>query len=124
MKMTMNRRLKNFGKMITSRWFVCVSSGRSALLGGKVKILKLFVIIVLKDIFLTIIIHNTSLPPKNFLLQFLKMNSSSHDKILLLKTCFPASETLRTLARVVVECWHHSPPVRLTALRVKKTLAR
>jgi len=34
------------------------------------------------------------------------------------------SETLRTLARVVVECWHHSPPVRLTALRVKKTLAR
>ena len=36
----------------------------------------------------------------------------------------PGSETLRTLARVVVECWHHSPPVRLTALRVKKTLAR
>ena len=34
------------------------------------------------------------------------------------------SETLRTLSRVVVECWHHSPPVRLTALRVKKTLAR
>merc|ERR1712088_1001506 len=35
-----------------------------------------------------------------------------------------STELLRTLARVVVECWHHSPPVRLTALRVKKTLAR
>ena len=43
-----------------------------------------------------------------------------------LTTIHPSSgsETLRTLARVVVECWHHSPPVRLTALRVKKTLAR
>ncbi|XP_041982062.1 bone morphogenetic protein receptor type-1B isoform X2 [Aricia agestis] len=35
-----------------------------------------------------------------------------------------ASEPLATLAGVMAECWHHSPPVRLTALRVKKTLAR
>ncbi|CAG9788501.1 unnamed protein product [Diatraea saccharalis] len=33
-------------------------------------------------------------------------------------------EPLATLAALMAECWHHSPPVRLTALRVKKTLAK
>ncbi|XP_032518650.2 bone morphogenetic protein receptor type-1B isoform X2 [Danaus plexippus] len=28
------------------------------------------------------------------------------------------------LAGLMAECWHHNPPVRLTALRVKKTLAK
>ncbi|XP_028156480.1 bone morphogenetic protein receptor type-1B isoform X1 [Ostrinia furnacalis] len=35
-----------------------------------------------------------------------------------------ASEPLATLAALMAECWHANPPVRLTALRVKKTLAR
>ncbi|KAL0870875.1 hypothetical protein ABMA27_004715 [Loxostege sticticalis] len=35
-----------------------------------------------------------------------------------------STEPLGTLATLMSECWHHSPPVRLTALRVKKTLAR
>ncbi|CAH2983902.1 unnamed protein product [Chilo suppressalis] len=33
-------------------------------------------------------------------------------------------EPLATLATLLPECWHHSPPVRLTALRIKKTLAK
>ncbi|XP_072945244.1 bone morphogenetic protein receptor type-1B isoform X2 [Epargyreus clarus] len=35
-----------------------------------------------------------------------------------------AAEPLATLAGAMAECWHANPPVRLTALRVKKTLAR
>lgn len=35
-----------------------------------------------------------------------------------------AAEPLATLVNVMSECWHANPPVRLTALRVKKTLAR
>lgn len=35
-----------------------------------------------------------------------------------------AAEPLAALAHAMSECWHASPPVRLTALRVKKTLAR
>lgn len=35
-----------------------------------------------------------------------------------------AAEPLAGLAALMAECWHASPPVRLTALRVKKTLAR
>ncbi|XP_045500794.1 bone morphogenetic protein receptor type-1B isoform X2 [Colias croceus] len=34
------------------------------------------------------------------------------------------SPPLAGLARLAAECWHHNPPVRLTALRVKKSLAR
>ncbi|CAG9839744.1 unnamed protein product [Diabrotica balteata] len=33
-------------------------------------------------------------------------------------------EVLQTLAKVMQECWHSNPDVRLTALRVKKTLAK
>jgi len=33
-------------------------------------------------------------------------------------------ETLRTLARLMAECWHGNPQVRLTALRVKKSLSK
>lgn len=35
-----------------------------------------------------------------------------------------AGGALAAVAALLPECWHHSPPVRLTALRVKKTLAR
>lgn len=35
-----------------------------------------------------------------------------------------AAAPLAALATAMAECWHASPPVRLTALRVKKTLAR
>lgn len=35
-----------------------------------------------------------------------------------------ASEPLSTLVTLMHECWHANPPVRLTALRVKKTLAK
>ncbi|CAH0589287.1 unnamed protein product [Chrysodeixis includens] len=35
-----------------------------------------------------------------------------------------AAPALAALAALMPECWHASPPVRLTALRVKKTLAR
>ncbi|CAH2043111.1 unnamed protein product, partial [Iphiclides podalirius] len=35
-----------------------------------------------------------------------------------------ACEPLAALAAAMAECWHANPPVRLTALRVKKTLAR
>jgi len=35
-----------------------------------------------------------------------------------------STETLRSLHKVMVECWHHNPAVRLTALRVKKSLSR
>ncbi|XP_068617648.1 bone morphogenetic protein receptor type-1B isoform X2 [Battus philenor] len=34
------------------------------------------------------------------------------------------SEPLAALATLMPECWHANPPVRLTALRVKKTLAK
>eukprot|EP00088_Acartia_fossae_P031264 TRINITY_DN3217_c0_g1_i3.p1 TRINITY_DN3217_c0_g1~~TRINITY_DN3217_c0_g1_i3.p1 ORF type:complete len:599 (+),score=81.16 TRINITY_DN3217_c0_g1_i3:105-1799(+) len=34
------------------------------------------------------------------------------------------SETLRTLCKVMTECWHSNPAARLTALRVKKTISR
>ncbi|XP_064457112.1 bone morphogenetic protein receptor type-1B-like [Ornithodoros turicata] len=33
-------------------------------------------------------------------------------------------EASRTLSKIMRECWHHNPTVRLTALRVKKTLAK
>ncbi|VEN60434.1 unnamed protein product [Callosobruchus maculatus] len=33
-------------------------------------------------------------------------------------------EVLQTLAKVMQECWHSNPAVRLTALRVKKTLSK
>jgi len=35
-----------------------------------------------------------------------------------------STEVLRTLLKVMQECWHQNPSVRLTALRVKKSLAR
>lgn len=35
-----------------------------------------------------------------------------------------STETLRTLHKVMQECWHQNPTVRLTALRVKKSLSR
>ncbi|KAJ8712049.1 hypothetical protein PYW07_004891 [Mythimna separata] len=35
-----------------------------------------------------------------------------------------AAEPLSTLVTLMHECWHANPPVRLTALRVKKTLAK
>lgn len=35
-----------------------------------------------------------------------------------------ASGALSTVAALLPECWHHNPPVRLTALRIKKTLAK
>ncbi|CAK1550340.1 unnamed protein product [Leptosia nina] len=35
-----------------------------------------------------------------------------------------SAEPLSTLVNVMSECWHANPPVRLTALRVKKTLAK
>lgn len=35
-----------------------------------------------------------------------------------------AAPPLAALATVMTECWHANPPVRLTAVRVKKTLAR
>ncbi|XP_037293063.1 bone morphogenetic protein receptor type-1B isoform X2 [Manduca sexta] len=35
-----------------------------------------------------------------------------------------AGEPLSTLATLMAECWHANPPVRLTAVRVKKTLAK
>ena len=28
------------------------------------------------------------------------------------------------VSRIMSECWHHTPAARLTALRVKKTLAK
>ncbi|XP_047521720.1 bone morphogenetic protein receptor type-1B isoform X2 [Pieris napi] len=34
------------------------------------------------------------------------------------------AEPLATLTTLMAECWHANPPVRLTALRVKKTLAK
>ncbi|XP_055376659.1 bone morphogenetic protein receptor type-1B isoform X2 [Condylostylus longicornis] len=33
-------------------------------------------------------------------------------------------ELLQTLSKIIQECWHPNPTVRLTALRVKKTLSR
>ncbi|XP_046405242.1 bone morphogenetic protein receptor type-1B [Ischnura elegans] len=33
-------------------------------------------------------------------------------------------EILRTMAKAMQECWHHNPAVRLTSLRVKKTLSK
>ncbi|KAJ4438637.1 hypothetical protein ANN_14584, partial [Periplaneta americana] len=35
-----------------------------------------------------------------------------------------SEEVLRTLTKVMQECWHPNPAVRLTALRVKKTLCK
>lgn len=35
-----------------------------------------------------------------------------------------AAEPLSALAALMAECWHANPPVRLTAVRVKKTLAK
>ncbi|KAK6629834.1 hypothetical protein RUM43_003654 [Polyplax serrata] len=35
-----------------------------------------------------------------------------------------SDEVLRTLSKIMQECWHANPPVRLTALRVKKTLSK
>lgn len=35
-----------------------------------------------------------------------------------------SDEVLQTLAKVMQECWHSNPCVRLTALRVKKTLSK
>lgn len=35
-----------------------------------------------------------------------------------------SAEPLSTLVNIMSECWHANPPVRLTALRVKKTLAK
>lgn len=35
-----------------------------------------------------------------------------------------STDILCTLAKVMQECWHPNPPVRLTALRVKKTLSK
>lgn len=33
-------------------------------------------------------------------------------------------DVLQTISKVMQECWHHNPAVRLTALRVKKTLSK
>ncbi|XP_077998950.1 bone morphogenetic protein receptor type-1B-like [Glandiceps talaboti] len=35
-----------------------------------------------------------------------------------------SDDCLRTMAKVMQECWHHTPAARLTALRVKKTIGR
>ncbi|KAM6903102.1 bone morphogenetic protein receptor, type IBb [Xenentodon cancila] len=35
-----------------------------------------------------------------------------------------SSECLRQMGKLMTECWTHNPPCRLTALRVKKTLAK
>jgi len=35
-----------------------------------------------------------------------------------------SAELLRQLSQLITECWHHDPAVRLTALRVKKSLTR
>ncbi|XP_061421445.1 bone morphogenetic protein receptor type-1B-like isoform X1 [Lethenteron reissneri] len=42
----------------------------------------------------------------------------------LLPNRWNSDEVLRTLAKVMAECWAHNPSSRLTALRVKKTLAK
>lgn len=34
-----------------------------------------------------------------------------------------ASDTLSNIAKVMRECWYHNPAARLTALRIKKSLA-
>lgn len=34
-----------------------------------------------------------------------------------------ASDVLLSIAKVMKECWYHNPAARLTALRIKKTLA-
>jgi hypothetical protein len=33
-------------------------------------------------------------------------------------------QILRCFSKVMQECWHHNPHVRLTALRVRKTLSK
>ena len=35
-----------------------------------------------------------------------------------------STELLRCLAKLMSECWHQDPGVRLTALRVKKSLTK
>ncbi|XP_070545371.1 bone morphogenetic protein receptor type-1B-like [Ptychodera flava] len=35
-----------------------------------------------------------------------------------------SDDCLRTMAKLMQECWHHTPAARLTALRVKKTIGR
>lgn len=35
-----------------------------------------------------------------------------------------SEDVLQTLAKLMQECWHSNPAVRLTALRVKKTLSK
>lgn len=35
-----------------------------------------------------------------------------------------SDDVLQTLSKVMQECWHHNPSVRLTSLRVKKTLSK
>lgn len=39
-----------------------------------------------------------------------------------LMTCVP--QTLVGIAKLMKECWHHNPMVRLSALRLKKSLVR
>lgn len=34
------------------------------------------------------------------------------------------SQCLRQMGKLITECWAHNPACRLTALRVKKTLAK
>lgn len=56
------------------------------------------------------IAHNWIFKPKAFLLK--------HRDMLVWPQC------LRQMAKLMSECWAHSPASRLTALRVKKTLAK
>ncbi|KAG5876131.1 hypothetical protein JTB14_007538 [Gonioctena quinquepunctata] len=39
-------------------------------------------------------------------------------------TRWESEDILQTLSKVMHECWHPNPAVRLTALRVKKTLSK
>ena len=94
-----------------SRWFVCNRWDQSALLDGKVGTFFIIIIVI-------------KVPSCIANLTSFKLTSMPPFPVPRLTAFPPGSETLRTLSRVVVECWHHSPPVRLTALRVKKTLAR
>nr|CAD7450766.1 unnamed protein product [Timema bartmani]CAD7464432.1 unnamed protein product [Timema tahoe] len=41
-----------------------------------------------------------------------------------ISTRWLSEEVLRTLSKQMQECWHPNPVVRLTALRVKKTLCK
>lgn len=37
--------------------------------------------------------------------------------------CLSSSQALRVMSKIMKECWYHNAAARLTALRVKKTIA-